>query len=115
MKFTTRNHPHTPKSSTNNCRFCRSRSPRKNHRAPATHKPRHEFTDGDQIARGMYRYLTTLWDSLPLERKQALGFDPAMGIEGEEKMLNQMARLLLEYAEQTFQRALMARRRRLGQ
>src|SRR5471032_1436149 len=104
MKSKTQHRPRSIKTSTSHCRFCRTRPMHKTHRTPV----RHEFKDGDQIARGMYVYLTSLWEALPLERKQA------MGIEGEEKMLNQMARLLLEYAEQTFQRALMARRRRLG-
>ncbi|MFJ4144762.1 hypothetical protein [Pseudomonas sp. NPDC089734] len=67
-----------------------------------------------QIVSAMYAYLMTSWEALPDENKRALGFDFMVGSEGEEKALNHMARLFLDYADLSFRRALIARRRRLG-
>lgn len=62
----------------------------------------------------MYAYLMASWQELPDQNKRALGFDFVVGSEGEEAALNHLARLFLEYADLTFKRALVARRRRLG-
>ncbi|WP_205505013.1 phage holin family protein [Pseudomonas viridiflava] len=51
---------------------------------------------------------------LPGENKRALGFDFVVGSEGEEMALNHLARLFMDYANLSFRRALVARRRRLG-
>lgn len=67
-----------------------------------------------QIVRSMYAYLMTSWEELPDENKRALGFDFVVGNEGEEKALNHLARLFMDYADLSFRRALVARRRRLG-
>ncbi|EPJ88881.1 hypothetical protein CFII64_03637 [Pseudomonas sp. CFII64] len=67
-----------------------------------------------QIVSSMYAYLMTSWEELPDENKRALGFDFVVGSEGEEKALNHLARLFMDYADLSFSRALMARRRRLG-
>ncbi len=67
-----------------------------------------------QIVSSMYAYLMTSWEELPEENKRALGFDFVAGSEGEEKALNHLARLFLDYADLSFHRALVARRRRLG-
>jgi hypothetical protein len=67
-----------------------------------------------QVVSAMYAYLMTSWEELPDQNKRALGFDFVIGSEGEEAALNHLARLFLEYADLTFKRALVARRRRLG-
>ncbi|WP_259645006.1 hypothetical protein [Pseudomonas cichorii] len=67
-----------------------------------------------QIVSAMYAYLMTSWEELPDKNKHALGFDFVVGSEGEEKALSHMARLFLDYADLSFRRALIARRRRLG-
>jgi hypothetical protein len=67
-----------------------------------------------QIVSSMYAYLMTSWEELPDENKRALGFDFVVGSEGEEKALNHLARLFMDYADLSFRRALLARRRRLG-
>ena len=67
-----------------------------------------------QIVSSMYAYLMTSWEELPDENKRALGFDFVVGSEGEEKALNHLARLFTDYADLSFSRALMARRRPLG-
>jgi len=67
-----------------------------------------------QIVSSMYAYLMTSWEELPDENKRALGFDFVVGSEGEEKALNHLARLFMDYADLSFRRALVARRRRLG-
>ena len=67
-----------------------------------------------QVVSAMYDYLMTSWNELPDRNKQALGFDFVVGSDGEEAELNHMARLFIEYAEVSFGRALVARRRRLG-
>ena len=67
-----------------------------------------------QIVGSMYAYLMTSWEELPDENKRALGFDFVIGSEGEEKALNHLARLFMDYADLSFRRALVARRRRLG-
>jgi hypothetical protein len=61
----------------------------------------------------MYEYIIKSWDELPDRNKKALGFDLVVGSEGEEAALNYMARLFIEYAQLSFGRALVARRRRL--
>lgn len=66
-----------------------------------------------QVVSAMYDYLMKSWDELPDRNKQALGFDFVVGSEGEEAALNYMGRLFIEYAEISFRRALVARRRRL--
>ena len=67
-----------------------------------------------QIVSSMYAYLMTSWEELPDENKRALGFDFVVGSEGEEQALNHLARLFMDYADLSFRRALVARRRRLG-
>ncbi|WP_243248161.1 hypothetical protein [Pseudomonas maioricensis] len=67
-----------------------------------------------QVVSSMYAYLMTSWDELPDENKRALGFDFVVGSEGEEVALNHLARLFMDYADLSFRRALVARRRRLG-
>lgn len=67
-----------------------------------------------QIVSSMYAYLMTSWEELPDKNKRALGFDFVVGSEGEEKALNHLARLFMDYADLSFRRALVARRRRLG-
>ncbi|MDU8359643.1 hypothetical protein [Pseudomonas syringae group sp. J309-1] len=67
-----------------------------------------------QVVSSMYAYLMTSWDDLPDENKRALGFDFVVGSEGEEVALNHLARLFMDYADLSFRRALVARRRRLG-
>ena len=67
-----------------------------------------------QIVSSMFAYLMTSWEELPDENKRALGFDFGVGSEGEEKALNHLARLFMDYADLSFRRALVARRRRLG-
>ena len=52
-----------------------------------------------QIVSSMYAYLMTSWEELPDENKRALGFDFVVGSEGEEKALNHLARLFMEYAD----------------
>ncbi|WP_240350515.1 hypothetical protein [Pseudomonas viridiflava] len=67
-----------------------------------------------QVVSAMYAYLMTSWEELPDQKKCALGFDFVVGSEGEEAALNHLARLFMEYADLSFRRALVARRRRLG-
>jgi hypothetical protein len=67
-----------------------------------------------QVVSAMYAYLMTSWEELPDQNKRALGFDFVVGSEGEEAALNHLARLFMEYADLSFRRALVARRRRLG-
>lgn len=67
-----------------------------------------------QVVSSMYAYLMTSWEELPDENKRALGFDFVVGSEGEEVALNHLARLFMDYADLSFRRALVARRRRLG-
>lgn len=67
-----------------------------------------------QVVSAMYAYLMTSWEELPDKNKRALGFDFVVGSEGEEAALNHLARLFMEYADLSFRRALVARRRRLG-
>ncbi|MBX8540443.1 hypothetical protein K5D51_11360 [Pseudomonas cichorii] len=67
-----------------------------------------------KIVSAMYAYLMNSWEELPDQNKRALGFDFVVGSEGEEEGLNRLARLFMEYAEISFRRALVARRRRLG-
>lgn len=67
-----------------------------------------------QIVSSMYAYLMTSWEELPDKNKRALGFDFVVGSEGEEKALNHLARLFMDYADLSFRRALVARRRRSG-
>jgi hypothetical protein len=67
-----------------------------------------------QVVSSMYAYLMTSWDQLPDDYKRALGFDFVVGSEGEEVALNHLARLFMDYADLSFRRALVARRRRLG-
>lgn len=67
-----------------------------------------------QVVSAMYAYLLHSWDELPDDTKRTLGFDFVIGSEGEEAALNRLARSLLDFADLSFQRALMARRRRLG-
>ncbi|MBC3949637.1 hypothetical protein H8S59_07645 [Pseudomonas sp. DOAB1069] len=62
----------------------------------------------------MYNHLMTSWEDLPDENKGALGFDFVVGSEAEEAALNHLARMFMEYADLSFRRALVARRRRLG-
>lgn len=66
-----------------------------------------------QVVSAMYEYIIKSWDELPDRNKKALGFDLVVGSEGEEAALNYMARLFIEYAQLSFGRALVARRRRL--
>lgn len=67
-----------------------------------------------QVVSAMYAYLMTSWEELPIHNKQALGYDFVVGSEGEEAALNHLARLFIDYADLSFRRALVARRRRLG-
>ncbi|MBX8502006.1 hypothetical protein K5D56_17075 [Pseudomonas cichorii] len=67
-----------------------------------------------KVVSAMYAYLMNSWEELPDQNKRALGFDFVVGSEREEEGLNHMARLFMEYAEISFRRALVARRRRLG-
>ncbi|WP_231671311.1 hypothetical protein [Pseudomonas quasicaspiana] len=67
-----------------------------------------------QVVTAMYAYLMTSWEELPDKNKRALGFDFVVGSKGEEAALNHLARLFMEYADLSFRRALVARRRRLG-
>lgn len=67
-----------------------------------------------QVVSSMYAYLMTSWEELPDENKRALGFDFVEGSEGEEVALTHLAKLFMDYADLSFRRALMARRRRLG-
>ncbi|MBI6854867.1 hypothetical protein YA0002_19105 [Pseudomonas cichorii] len=67
-----------------------------------------------KVVSAMYAYLMNSWEELPDQNKRALGFDFVVGSEGEEEGLNHMARLFMEYADISFRRALVARRRRLG-
>ncbi|MDU8359143.1 hypothetical protein [Pseudomonas syringae group sp. J309-1] len=67
-----------------------------------------------QVVSAMYDYLMTSWEDLPDENKGALGFDFVVGSEAEEAALNYLARLFMEYADLSFRRALVARRRRVG-
>jgi hypothetical protein len=67
-----------------------------------------------QVVSAMYAYLMTSWEELPHENKRALGFDFVEGSEGEEVALTHLARLFMDYADLSFRRALVARRRRLG-
>lgn len=69
---------------------------------------------GLQVVSSMYAYLMTRWEDLPDENKRALGFDFVVGSEREEVALNHLARLFMDYADVSFRRALLARRRRLG-
>ncbi|MCI8211691.1 hypothetical protein AUC61_19350 [Pseudomonas sp. S25] len=62
----------------------------------------------------MCAYLMTSWEDLPDENKGPLGFDFVVGSEAEEAAMNQLARLFMEYADLSFRRALVARRRRFG-
>ncbi len=77
-------------------------------------RPPHQSLSKQQIVSAMYAYLMNSWEELPEQNKRALGFDFVMGSEGEEEGLNHLARLFMEYAEISFRRALVARRRRLG-
>ncbi|WP_259645183.1 hypothetical protein [Pseudomonas cichorii] len=101
----TRIHPRNPRQSSRNAR---PRFPSRAGSAPKT--PSTQL----QIVSSMYAYLMTSWEELPEENKRALGFDFVAGSEGEEKALNHLARLFLDYADLSFRRALVARRRRLG-
>ncbi|WP_260417307.1 hypothetical protein [Pseudomonas cichorii] len=101
----TRTHPRNPRQSSRNTRL---RFPS---RTGSTPKP---LATQLQIVSSMYAYLMTSWEELPEENKRALGFDFVAGSEGEEKALNHLARLFLDYADLSFRRALVARRRRLG-
>ncbi|MFS2157947.1 hypothetical protein ACCD10_11370 [Pseudomonas sp. Pseusp122] len=67
-----------------------------------------------EVASAMYTHIMRSWEELPEDSKRALGFDCIPGSESEEQALRHMARLFIEYAELSFGRALMARRRRLG-
>ena len=67
-----------------------------------------------EVASAMYTHIMHTWKDLPEDSKRALGFDCVPGSESEERALRHMARLFIEYAELSFGRALMARRRRLG-
>ena len=67
-----------------------------------------------QVASAMYTHIMRSWEDFPCESKRALGIDYMPGTESEERALEHMARLFVEYAELSFSRALMARRRRLG-
>ncbi|WP_246475125.1 hypothetical protein [Pseudomonas folii] len=67
-----------------------------------------------QVVSAMYNHLMTSWEDLPDENKGALGFDFVVGSEAEEAALNHLARMFMEYADLSFRRALVARRRRLG-
>ena len=77
-------------------------------------RPSHEPLSKQKVVSAMYAYLMNSWEELPDQNKRALGFDFVVGSEGEEEGLNHMARLFMEYAEISFRRALVARRRRLG-
>lgn len=68
-----------------------------------------------QIVSAMYAYLMTSWEELPEQNKRALGFDSIVGGEEEEAALNRLATLFMEYADGSLRRALVARRRRLGE
>ncbi|WP_250548108.1 hypothetical protein [Pseudomonas congelans] len=68
-----------------------------------------------QIVSAMYAYLMTNWEELPEQNKRALGFDSIVGGEEEEAALNRLATLFMEYADVSLRRALVARRRRLGE
>ncbi|OBS40842.1 hypothetical protein A9K79_05340 [Pseudomonas syringae pv. syringae] len=68
-----------------------------------------------QIVSAMYAYLMTSWEELPEQNKRALGFDSIVGGEEEEAALNRLATLFMEYADVSLRRALVARRRRLGE
>ncbi len=73
-----------------------------------------EVMTRQQVVSAMYAYLMNSWEELPEQNKRALGFDFVVGSEGEEEGLNHLAWLFMEYAEISFRRALVARRRRLG-
>ncbi|WP_260407085.1 hypothetical protein [Pseudomonas cichorii] len=77
-------------------------------------RPMHETMTRQQVVSAMYAYLMNSWEELPEQNKRALGFDFVVGSEGEEEGLNHLARLFMEYADISFRRALVARRRRLG-
>jgi hypothetical protein len=62
----------------------------------------------------MYTHLMKGWEDLPDASKRALGFDPTVGTESEEAGFNHFAKVFMDYAGQSFQWALAARRRRLG-
>jgi hypothetical protein len=66
-----------------------------------------------QVVSAMYAYLLHSWEELPDDTKRTLGFDFVVGSEGEEAALNRLARIFMDYADLSFKRALMARRRRL--
>jgi hypothetical protein len=101
-----RKFPHSPKQSIR--RNARSGSRKRADRTSRAH------TTPLQIVSSMYAYLMTSWEELPDENKRALGFDFIVCSEGEEKALNHLARLFMDYADLSFRRALVARRRRLG-
>ncbi|MFK7700828.1 hypothetical protein [Pseudomonas caspiana] len=67
-----------------------------------------------QIVSAIYAYLMTSWEELPDQHKRTLGFDFIVGSEGEDAALSHLARLFMAYADLSFRRALVARRRRLG-
>ncbi|WP_236249942.1 hypothetical protein [Pseudomonas cichorii] len=90
------------------CRFQQRRLPDRRTR------PMHETMTRQQVVSAMYAYLMNSWEELPEQNKRALGFDFVVGSEGEEEGLNHLARLFMEYADISFRRALVARRRRLG-
>ncbi len=99
------------------CKKCRSlqrRLPDRRISLRSTSRPTHETMTRQQVVSAMYAYLMNSWEELPEQNKRALGFDFVVGSEGEEEGLNHLARLFMEYAEISFRRALVARRRRLG-
>lgn len=77
--------------------------------------PKPKPSAGSQIVSAMYAYLMTSWEELPEQNKRALGFDSIVGGEEEEAALNRLATLFMEYADVSLRRALVARRRRLGE
>ncbi|MEN1834353.1 hypothetical protein AAIM60_15840 [Pseudomonas lijiangensis] len=87
---------------------------RRRHMLARSPRPSHEPLSKQKVVSAMYAYLMNSWEELPDQNKRALGFDFVVGSEGEEEGLNHMARLFMEYAEISFRRALVARRRRLG-
>ncbi|KPX43408.1 Uncharacterized protein ALO68_04081 [Pseudomonas syringae pv. helianthi] len=101
-----------PSLTRNLCPRCRALKPRQGV-GPSTSLP--GTLTQRQVVSAMYAYLMTSWEELPEQNKRALGFDSVVGGEEEEAALNRLATLFMEYADVSLRRALVARRRRLGE